>query len=144
MLVSGGTLQFINMTTYQVINEISEVHAEGCLYQVDKDRVFAGKYHEFWIVNINKFEVENHVYDSYFGAVTSAMTLRDNKTLFISAISDWFMLYDIENKKVTKTKRVHVKKVIAIDGETFMTSSNNTDYDIEESEHDTAVRVWKY
>ena len=145
LVSSGGKLTFWNMTTYQVINENNEVKSSNsCLSQIDKDRLLAGDFHEFWIVNINKYEVEKHVYDSYFGKVTSAIKMRDNKTIFITAISDWFIFYDLETKKYTLTRQVHVKNVIALDGETFMTSSDNTNYDIPSSEFDTAVRIWKY
>ena len=145
LVSSGGKLTFWNMTTYQVINENNEVKSSNsCLSQIDKDRILAGDFHEFWIVNINKYEVEKHVYDSYFGKVTSAMKMRDNKTIFITAISDWFIFYDLETKKYTLTRQVHVKNAIALDGETFMTSSDSTNYDIPSSEFDTAVRIWKY
>ena len=141
-MISGsydGTLRIWNMSTYQCVNVIEGVQCyfPNSLYQIDKDRVIVGKHKSsFYIVNIEKYIIENIIKDETFRYVSCFLKLRDNKTILCGCDKGTFCFYDMNTEQYTMTKNNHndyINDLLMIDDNTFLSCS-----------FDGTMKVWKY
>ena len=140
LLISGaidGLLIIWNMTTYDSVSIIKGVKCNvlGSIYPIDNKKLLCCDSLRFYIVNYDKCKIENYVEDSHLGGLYTGLKLRDNNTIIIGCTFGNFCLYDMTTKKhkmIKKSGDFYFNKIVSIDNETFITSS------------DKSIKVWHY